>query len=107
MTAKLFTRKLNLNICRQTEILSKKAYHICSFPFRVLCETIKDFVAKVGKAHDEKSHEDDMSAKVLECSSLLYEQIYSSEQKKWNTYKHQFQYLKFGSNACSSMKNMY
>ena len=39
----------------------EKAYFVL---FRVLCETIKDFVAKVGKAHDEKSHEDDMSAKV-------------------------------------------
>ena len=33
--------------------------------FRVLCETIKDFVAKVGNAHDEKLDDsDDMSVKV-------------------------------------------
>ena len=34
---------------------------------RVLCETVKDFVAQVGKAHSEKEEDTDMANKVRTC----------------------------------------
>lgn len=37
-----------------------------SFPFRVLCETVKDFVARVGKAYEkatESSEESEVMAR--------------------------------------------
>ena len=51
--------------------------------YRVLCETVKDFVAKVGQAHKEEADDCDMSDKVR---GPCYKQAYAH----WIFYRIQF-----------------
>lgn len=47
--------------------------------FRVLCETVKDFVAKVGRAYEkntENSEESEAMAKKVSCDWLLDDMLF-------------------------------
>ena len=59
------TMTIAVDLGRKATKPTNQLIHSFALFFRVLCETIKDFVAKVGNAHDEKLDDsDDMSVKV-------------------------------------------